>query len=240
MVMNETNPSPAELAAMLAAEQTFIVQGRGFIAELSHRSKAQVCAAVVALERVMGGPGIIGAALRQNFSMVLRACDENALADEWQITALEVFARYPCLQSRASLLAHAVADHCFQTKRYVEAEQWGMRSTSEAMLVALDCPWLADSWRIAAQALSIDNLGPEVERRLRQAVQLWKRVKGPDPRRSMYAFVGLAMHLRALGRFDDSATAFEDAIEFSRSFPPHAKAFHDTAVDQLQRYRRQN
>ncbi len=108
------------------------------------------------------------------------------------------------------------------------------------MLVALDCPWLADSWRIAAQELSIDNLGPEVEQRLRHAVQLWKRVKGPDPCRSMYAFVGLAMHLRSLGRFDDSETAFEDVIEFSRVFPPHAKVFHAIAVDQLKRSRQQN
>ena len=29
--------------------------------------------------------------------MVLRACDENALASEWQIAALEVFTHYPCL-----------------------------------------------------------------------------------------------------------------------------------------------
>jgi len=72
------------------------------------------------------------------------------------------------------------------------------------------------------------------------SVRLWKTVKGPDPRRSMYAFVGLAMHLRQLGRFPESEAAFEDAIEFSSKFPPQARAFHDTAVEQLKRYRQQN
>ena len=225
---------------MLAAERAFAVQPRGFIDEVPKRSGAVVAEAVVALERAMAGPGLIGAAFHQNFSMALRVCGKNELADEWQISALEVFSQCPPLKWRASLLAHAVADSYFQTERFIQAEAWAGRSISEALLVSIDCGWMADTWRIYAQALSVDNMGPEVERRLREAVRLWKMVKGPDPRRSMYAFVGLAMHLRQLGRFPESEAAFEDAIEFSSKFPPQARAFHDTADEQLKRYRQQN
>jgi tetratricopeptide (TPR) repeat protein len=237
--MSSERPSP-EIAAMLAAEHDFVVQTRGFIDEVPKRSGPVVAEAVVAFERAMAGPGLIGAAFHQNFSMALRVCGKNELADEWQISALEVFSQCPPLKWRASLLAHAVADSCFQTERFIQAEAWAGRSISEALLVSIDCAWMADTWRIYAQALSVDNMGPEVERRLREAVRLWKAVKGPDPRRSMYAFVGLAMHLRQLGRFPESEAAFEEAIEFSSKFPPQARAFHDTAVEQLKRYRQQN
>ena len=234
--MSSERPSP-EVEAMLVAERAFIVQARGFIDEVPKRSGPVVAEAVVAFEKVMAGQGLIRAAFLQNFSMALRVSGKNDLADQWQIEALEEFSRHPSLKKRASLLAHAVADSCFQTERFVQAEAWAGRSISEGLLVALDCPWMADTWRIYGQALSIDHMGPDVEHRLREAVRLWKAVKGPDPRRSMYAFVGLAMHLRQLGRFPESEVAFEDAIEFSKDFPPHARVFHDTAVEQLKRYR---
>lgn len=89
-------PSP-EIEAMLAAEHAFAVQTRGFIDEVPKRSGPVVAEAVVAFERAMAGPGLIGAAFHQNFSMALRVCGKNELADEWQISALEVFSQHPRL-----------------------------------------------------------------------------------------------------------------------------------------------
>ena len=50
----------------------------------------------------------------------------------------------------------------------------------------------------------------------------------------------LAMHLRQLGRFVESEAAFVEAIKFSSKFPSQARAFHDTAVEQLALYRKQD
>ncbi len=240
--MTGSDPTPEELAALHAAEIAYIGQARGFIVEARRRPKQAVAVAeaIVALEAAMGQQGIKAAALRQNYSMALRACDKNDLADKWQIAALEEFSRYPALKFRASMLAHSVADSCFQTERYTEAESWASRSITEAIMANHGCGWLADTWRIYGQALQMYNEGPEVEERLREAVRLWKTMKEPDPRRSMYAFAGLAMFLRGAKKYAESEAAFEDAIEFSRSFPAHAKAYHDIAVAQLNRYRSRN
>ena len=78
---------------------------------------------------------------------------------------------------------------------------------------------MADAWRIHAQALSFDNLGPEVGARLRKSIALWKGQKSPDPVRAMFAFMGLGMYLLEVGHSAEAETAFEDAVAFAAALP---------------------
>ena len=138
---------------------------------------------------------------------------------------------------RASLLAHALADRWFDAKRYSMAEAWALRSIAEGERTGLDLPWLADAWRIAAQALSDDNLGPEVEVRLRKSINLWKRQRKPDPIRGMFAHMGLGMYLLELGKPKEADAAFVEAVVFAKLLPVDAQYLADAPVAQLMKLR---
>lgn len=117
---------------------------------------------------------------------------------------------------------------------YVQAESWAGRSITCAIAATRPYPWLADAWRIHAQALSFDNLGPEVDARLRKSIALWKEQASPDPVRAMFAFMGLGMYLLEVGKLDEAEVAFKDAVSFSESLPAVARRLADGPRLQLE------
>jgi tetratricopeptide (TPR) repeat protein len=195
---------------------------------------------VLTNSRKSEGQGLLHALVQQHMSIVLRACARHEQADAWQEEALELFARHKAFVDRASLLAHALADRWFEAKRYSKAESWALRSIAEAERTGLDLPWLADAWRIAAQALSDDNLGPEVEVRLRKSITLWKRQRKPDPVRGMFAQMGLGMYLLEIGKHKEADAAFVEAIVFAKLLPANAQYLADAPTTQLMKLRNEN
>jgi len=236
--MDNPDPSPAEIAELFALDKDIAALCGRLLSELNGgRDRAEVASVVLANSRKSEGQGLLHALVQQHMSIVLRACAHHEQADAWQEGALELFARHKAFIDRASLLAHALADRWFDAKRYSKAESWALRSIAEGERNGLDLPWLADAWRIAAQALSDDNLGPEVEVRLRKSLTLWKRQRKPDPIRGMFAHMGLGMYLLEVGKLKDADAAFVEAIVFAKLLPANAQYLADAPTTQLMKLR---
>lgn len=139
--------------------------------------------------------------------------------------------------NRASLLAHALVDYHFRIESYVQAEAWAGCSISYAMPETKPYPWLADAWRIHAQALSFDNLGPEVGARLRKSITLWKEQASPDPVRAMFAFMGLGKYLSEIGKTSEAEAAFVEAASFAANLPGESKVLAVGPESQLRKLR---
>jgi tetratricopeptide (TPR) repeat protein len=239
--MSQPDPSPAEIAELFALDKDIAALCGRLLSELNGgRDRTEVTSVVLANSKKSEGQGLLHALVQQHMSIVLRACARHEQADAWQEEALELFARHKAFVDRASLLAHALADRWFDAKRYSKAESWALRSISEGERTGLDLPWLADAWRIAAQALSDDNLGPEVEVRLRKSLTLWKRQRKPDPIRGMFAHMGLGMYLLEVGKLKDADAAFVEAILFAKLLPANAQYLADTPTTQLMKLRNEN
>jgi tetratricopeptide (TPR) repeat protein len=239
--MSQPDPSPAEIAELFALDKDIAALCGRLLSELNGgRDRTEVTSVVLANSKKSEGQGLLHALVQQHMSIVLRACARHEQADAWQEEALELFARHKAFVDRASLLAHALADRWFDAKRYSKAESWALRSISEGERTGLDLPWLADAWRIAAQALSDDNLGPEVEVRLRKSLTLWKRQRKPDPIRGMFAHMGLGMYLLEVGKLKDADAAFVEAIVFAKLLPANAQYLAVGPTTQLMKLRNEN
>jgi hypothetical protein len=216
---------PEDTASLLSLDRKIAEQAHAFLGEV----ELKVQSPDVMREKVMliaertQAQEILHALFQQHMSMVLRRCRSDVIADEWQKEAVGVFSRDERFVDRASLLAHALADRCFEAKKFAQAEIWANRSIKEAERVGKALPWLADAWRISAQALSDDNLGPEVEARLRKSVVLWHEQRSPDPIRAMFAFMGLGMFLLEVGKLVEAERALVDAAAFAKALPGEAK-----------------
>jgi hypothetical protein len=216
---------PEDTASLLALDRKIAEQAHAFLGEV----ELKVQSPEVMREKVMliaertKAQEILHALFQQHMSMVLRRCQSDVIADEWQKEALAVFSLDERFVDRASLLAHALADRCFEANKFAQAEVWANRSIKDAERVGKPLPWLADAWRISAQALSDDNLGPEVEARLRKSVFLWNEQRSPDPIRAMFAFMGLGMFLLEVGKLVEAERALVDAIAFAKALPGEAK-----------------
>jgi hypothetical protein len=234
-------PTPDEIAELFALDKNIAALCGRLLSELKGgRDGAEVASVVLANSRKSEGQGLLHALVQQHMSVVLRACARHELADAWQEQALELFAKHKTFLDRASLLAHALADRWFDAKRYSKAEAWALRSIAEGERTGLDLPWLADAWRIAAQALSDDNLGPVVEVRLRKSLSLWKLQRKPDPVRGMFAHMGLGMYLLEVGKLKEADEAFVDAVVFAKLLPANAQYLADAPVAQLMKLRSGN
>jgi len=239
--MNLPEPTPDEIAELFALDKGISALCGRLLSELKGgRDCAEVASVVLVNSRKSEGQGLLHALVQQHMSIVLRTCARHELADAWQEQALELFAKHKAFVDRASLLAHALADRWFDVKRYSKAESWALRSIAEGERTGLDLPWLADAWRIAAQALSDDNLGPEVEVRLRKSITLWKRQRKPDPIRGMFAHMGLGMYLLELGKLKEADAAFVEAVVFAKLLPVDAQYLADAPVAQLMKLRGEN
>ncbi len=239
--MNLPEPTPDEIAELFALDKDIAALSLRMLSELKDgRDPAESAGVVIFNAQKTEGQGLLHALVQQHMSIVLRTCARHELADAWQEQALELFAKHKAFVDRASLLAHALADRWFDAKRYSKAEAWALRSIAEGERTGLDLPWLADAWRIAAQALSDDNLGPEVEVRLRQSLTLWKRQRKPDPIRGMFAHMGLGMYLLELGKLKEADAAFVEAVVFAKLLPVDAQYLADAPVAQLMKLRGEN
>ena len=221
--MSGKDPSPEDLLALPSFEKGIVQITRRLLPETRTSRKGDVADVVLELAETTKGKGFLHAVFQQHLSLVLRECGRHELANKWQEQAVDEFSRHPAFADRASLLAHALADHYFSVERYVDAEAWAGRSIVSAILAPEAYPWLADAWRIHAQALSFDNLGPEVEARLRKSIALWKGQKSPDPVRAMFAFMGLGMFLLEVGKLVEAESALVDAVAFAKALPGEAK-----------------
>jgi len=239
--MNLPEPTPDEIAELFALDKDIAALSVRMLSELKDgRDHAESAGVVIFNAQKTEGQGLLHALVQQHMSAVLRATGRQELADAWQEQALELFAKHKAFVDRASLLAHALADRWFDAKRYSKAEAWALRSIAEGERTGLDLPWLADAWRIAAQALSDDNLGPEVEVRLRKSLALWKRQRKPDPIRGMFAHMGLGMYLLELGKLKEADAAFVEAVVFAKLLPVDAQYLADAPVAQLMKLRGEN
>lgn len=225
--MSGKDPSPEDLLALPSFEAGIVQITRRLLPEARSNPKGDLAAVVLELEAATKGQGHLHAIFQQHLSLVLRECGRHDLANRWQQDAVDEFSKYPVFADRASLLAHALADHHFGAESYVQAEAWAGRSIACAIAASKPYPWLADAWRIHAQALSFDNLGPEVGARLRKSITLWKSQSSPDPVRAMFAFMGLGMYLLEVGKTDEAEAAFEDAVSFAESLPTSARSLAD-------------
>lgn len=221
--MSGKDPSPEDLLALPSFEKGIVQITRRLLPEARTSRKGDVADVVLELAETTKGKGFLHAVFQQHLSLVLRECGRHELANQWQEQAVDEFSRHPAFADRASLLAHALADHFFSVERYVDAEAWAGRSIVSAILAPEAYPWLADAWRIHAQALSFDNLGPEVEARLRKSIALWKGQKSPDPVRAMFAFMGLGMFLLEVGKLVEAECALVEAVAFAKALPGEAK-----------------
>lgn len=216
---------PEDTVSLLALDREIAEKAHAFLGEV----ELKVQTPDVMREKVMliaertKAQEILHALFQQHMSMVLRRCQSDVIADEWQKDALGVFSRDERFFDRASLLAHALADRSFESKKFAQSEVWANRSIKEAERVGKALPWLADAWRISAQALSDDNLGPEVESRLRKSIALWHEQRSPDPMRAMFAFMGLGMFLLEVGKRAEAEKALVDAVVFAKTLPGEAK-----------------
>jgi len=235
--MSGKDPSPEDLLALPSFEAGIVQITRRLLPEARSNPKGDLAAVVLELEAATKGQGHLHAIFQQHLSLVLRECGRHDLANRWQQEAVDEFSKSPVFADRASLLAHALADHHFGVESYVQAEAWAGRSITCALAATKPYPWLADAWRIHAQALSFDNLGPEVGVRLSKSIALWKSQASPDPVRAMFAFMGLGMYLLEVGKTDEAETALVDAAAFAKALPGDAKALAAAAERQLQRLR---
>ena len=239
--MNLPEPTPDEIAELFALDKDIAALSLRMLSELRDgRDPAESAGVVIFNAQKTEGQGLLHALVQQHMSAVLRVTGRQELADAWQEQALELFAKHKAFVDRASLLAHALADRWFEAKRYSKAEAWALRSIAEGDRTGLDLPWLADAWRIAAQALSDDNLGPEVEVRLRKSLTLWKRQRKPDPIRGMFAHMGLGMYLLEVGKLKEADAAFVEAVVFAKLLPVDAQYLADAPVAQLMKLRGEN
>ena len=232
--MSGKDPSPEDLLALPSFEAGIVQITRRLLPEARSNPKGDLAAVVLELADATKGQGHLHAIFQQHLSLVLRECGRHDLANRWQQEAVDEFSKYPVFADRASLLAHALADHYFGMEGYVQAESWAGRSITCAIAATRPYPWLADAWRIHAQALSFDNLGPEVDARLRKSIALWKEQASPDPVRAMFAFMGLGMYLLEVGKLDEAEVAFKDAVSFSESLPAVARRLADGPRLQLE------
>lgn len=232
--MSGKDPSPEDLLALPSFEAGIVQITRRLLPEARSNPKGDLAAVVLELADATKGQGHLHAIFQQHLSLVLRECGRHDLANRWQQEAVDEFSKYPVFADRASLLAHALADHHFGMESYVQAESWAGRSITCAIAATRPYPWLADAWRIHAQALSFDNLGPEVDARLRKSIALWKEQASPDPVRAMFAFMGLGMYLLEVGKLDEAEVAFKDAVSFSESLPAVARRLADGPRLQLE------
>jgi hypothetical protein len=235
--MSGKDPSPEDLLALPSFEAGIVQITRRLLPEARSNPKGDLAAVVLELEAATKGQGHLHAIFQQHLSLVLRECGRHDLANRWQQEAVDEFSKYPVFADRASLLAHALADHHFGMESYVQAEAWAGRSITCALAATKPCPWLADAWRIHAQALSFDNLGPEVGARLRKSITLWKSQASPDPVRAMFAFMGLGMYLLEVGKTDEAEAAFEDAVSFAGALPGDAKRLSEAPLRHLSQIR---
>jgi hypothetical protein len=232
--MSGKDPSPEDFLALPSFEAGIVQITRRLLHEARSNPKGGLAAVVLELEAATKGQGHLHAIFQQHLSLVLRECGRHDLANRWQQEAVDEFSKYPVFADRASLLAHALADHHFGVESYVQAEVWAGRSITCALAATKPYPWLADAWRIHAQALSFDNLGPEVGARLRKSITLWKSQASPDPVRAMFAFMGLGMYLQEVGKTYEAESAFEDAVAFAESLPATARRLADGPRRQLE------
>ena len=238
--MSGKDPSPEDLLALPSFEKGIVQITRRLLPEARTSRKGDVADVVLELAETTKGKGLLHAVFQQHLSLVLRECERHELANQWQEQAVDEFSRHPAFADRASLLAHALADHCFSVERYVDAEAWAGRSIVCAISAPEAYPWLADAWRIHAQALSFDNLGPEVGARLRKSIALWKGQKSPDPVRAMFAFMGLGMYLLEVEQPEEAERAFVDAVNFVDRLPDEYKSISSGAERQLNKLRGEN
>ena len=237
--MNLPEPTPDEIAELFALDKDIAALSLRMLSELKDgRDPAESAGVVIFNAQKTEGQGLLHALVQQHMSAVLRATGRQELADAWQEQALELFAKHKAFVDRASLLAHALADRWFEAQRYAKAESWALRSIADCERTGLELPWLADAWRIAAQALSDDHLGPEVEVRLRKSLSLWKLQRKPDPVRGMFAHMGLGMYLLEVGKLKEADEAFVEAIVFANKLPSKYHKMVDAPVTQLMKLRK--
>lgn len=232
-MMSGNEPSPEDLLALPSFESGIVQITRRLLPDAKANPKGKVADVVLELSEATKGKGFLHAVLQQHLSLVLRECARHDLANLWQQEACDEFSKHRVFADRASLMAHSLADHYFGAEKYVQADAWSGRSIAASGHAAKAYPWLADAWRIHAQALSFDNLGPEVEVRLRKSIGLWKEQASPDPVRAMFAFMGLGMYLLEIGKSDEAEVAFEDAVSFANMLPGDAKRLAVSPAQQL-------
>lgn len=120
--MSGKDPSPEDLMALPSFEKGIVQITRRLLPEARTSRKGDVANVVLELAETTKGKGLLHAVFQQHLSLVLRECGRHELANQWQGQAVDEFSRHPAFADRASLLAHALADHCFSVERYVDAE----------------------------------------------------------------------------------------------------------------------
>jgi len=235
--MSEFKKLPEDLQSLITFDRECAEYAQLLLSEIEEKNKSTDLVREIIMIRAYRTKvqDIIHAIFQQNMSIVLKRCGLNKLAIEWQVEALEVFCKDERFIDKSSLLAYRLSESYFNSKKFTLAEKWSNRSIQEAEKTGKIFPWLADAWRISGLSLYDDNLGPEVEKRLKKSVILWDEHKNPDAAKSISAFMGLGMYLVEVGKLDEAEKYFMDAIVFAIMFSGEAEMLAEAPRHQLRK-----